>query len=364
MKILKKYANGGTEPHNSFEMRRGKKIKQKEMRGKERGNPFNTGTSKRKPITKMDLEGMPASPPGTIRKPWKFKGKVRKYANGGTTDDRTERRGVMRDRREGAREDRMRGRARMQKQTIMERSRAERQQARKNRPTPTSSPGWPKMEFGGVGKEKPTRFERKFAKQRDKYDKDVKKGRTQEAPHERTFKFRPDKQSIFKKRKKYNVEHAHELEDRKGRESERIANDDMLVNTKQRGGLKQTRIIRDAEPRTTTPNTPNTRDESGKLRKRGRIKMKRKEKGRKFQGGGLHQYSRKTKSNPFSVKTKVNEAFQSEHDKRQMDMGRREQQMKEKVKRSNMDPAKQRAFNRKMRDLKQRRESIRSPRMR
>ena len=147
MKILKKYANGGTEPHNSFEMRKKrKKIKQKEMRAKERGNPFNTGTSKGK-IT--DLGGMPAPPPGTIRKPWKFKGKGRKYANGGTTDDREIRRGEMRDRREGAREERSRGRMRkMSKDRRME-ARGERQMARKTRPTPTSSPGWPKMENGG-----------------------------------------------------------------------------------------------------------------------------------------------------------------------------------------------------------------------
>ena len=99
-------------------------------------------------------------------------------------------------------------------------------EARRRRSIEKANPGGykgRKMEFGGVGKEKPSRFERKFAKQRGKYDKDVKKGRTQEAPHERTFKFRPDGQSVFKKRKKYNVEHDHEL--RKRKRSERHEED-------------------------------------------------------------------------------------------------------------------------------------------
>jgi hypothetical protein len=329
MKILKKYANGGTEPHNSFEMRRGKKIKQKGIRAKERGNPFNTGTSKRTPIGPGNFEGMPAPPPGTIRKPWKFKGKGRKYANGGkSTKDDTRRtggrvigpgggppekekgnpfntgtgskyrklKGRLKKRQGPARggtephnsfemkgrkymgggkmkeyanggtigrapggQKEMRDKERLRKRLSGGSSTGGRggvkgmdtasfkkmKEARRRRSIEKANPGGykgRKMEFGGVGKEKPSRFERKFAKQRGKYDKDVKKGRTQKAPHERTFKFRPDGQSVFKKRKLYNVEHDHELRRRK--RSERH-------EEKQRPGSDEQR----PDKRPTTPNT-------------------------------------------------------------------------------------------------------------
>ena len=65
------------------------------------------------------------------------------YENGGTTDDRAIRRGEMRDRREVAREERSRGRMRKMSKDRRMAARGERQMARKTRPTPTSSPGWP-----------------------------------------------------------------------------------------------------------------------------------------------------------------------------------------------------------------------------
>ena len=305
MKILKKYANGGKSTKDDTKRTGGRVIGPGgRPPEKEKGNPFNTGTGS---------------------KYRKLKGRLNK------------RQGPARGRTEPHNSFEMKGR----KYTA---SFKKMKEARRRRSIEKANPGGykgKKMEFGGVGKEKPSRFERKFAKKRRQYDKDVSKGRTKEAPHERTFKFRPDGQSVFKKRKLYNVENEPELRKRR--------KDDFYREGERRANIKSPEPQQDQQSPDERPTTPNK--ERGPRRPR-------------FENGGLHKYSRKTKSNPFSVKAQASKSKQLVHDRKQMDRGRKEERLKDRVRQSNMDPNKKRAFNRKLKDMKQKRSNIKATRVR
>jgi hypothetical protein len=274
MKILKKYANGGKtieskrdikmggSTHSVSKERRGKKktfsrqtsistpkhlggtgrtekfYKTVEREGKEpkskeiserkymrKSKRYNKKLDRSKNITSSSAHrGRSSTRTGTFEGGGKMKeyghGGKMKYENGGTIGrapggQRNERRKErMRKRLSGGADNPGRGGVKgMDTASFKKMREARRRDAIKKR-----FPGGYKgkeMEDGGVNK--PSRFDKKFARKRKKYEKDVKKGRTQEMPHKRTFKFRKKGDSIFKKRGKYTVE----TEDER---SERMAN--------------------------------------------------------------------------------------------------------------------------------------------
>ena len=227
MKILKKYENGGKSTKDDTRRRpKGKNLSERVIGPgggppeKEKGNPFNTGTGSKYRKLKGRLKKRQGPARGGTEPHNSFEmkgrkymggGKMKEYANGGTIGRAPGGQKEMRDK------ERLRKRLSGGSSTggrggvkgMDTDSFKEMKEARRRRSIEKANPGGykgRKMEFGGVGKEKPSRFERKFARQRGKYDKDVKKGRTQEAPHERTFKFRKKGKSVFSKRGKYTVE--------------------------------------------------------------------------------------------------------------------------------------------------------------
>jgi hypothetical protein len=286
MKILKKYANGGTEPHNSFEMKKAKRGEKRRAKGtfpsgrgggkgtipSGRGGgtePHNSFEKRRRKMTKAEVDRMkkrkgPAGPParkymgGGKMKEYGHGGEM-KYENGGTNDDRMERRQEMAERRKESRKDRSRNRMRKM-------ATDRRMSARDERMEQMKAKGMNTMEDGGtnLNKKKPSRFERKFSKKRGQYDKDVKKGKTKEAPHERTFKFRPDGQSIFKKRKKYNVENESELRKRKEREERKTRK-----NTN-----RESKPAPDSKPDTPSPQPQQDMPDMGKSKEARPLKRK------------------------------------------------------------------------------------------
>jgi len=250
MKILKKYANGGSTkgdgtPRKPIHVRK----------PKERGNPFNTGTGSkyRKLADKMKKRQGPARGGYTFHemkgRKYMGGGKMKEYANGGTEphnsfDMRRNRKNKKRERLTGGstephnsfdmrRERKKRISERKKRLTggstephnsfEMRNGMSKRQQARpgggSKRPGGIRS-NKRRFENGGTNPEKRMtktvsklkkkregrRFDKKFARKRKQYDKDVSKGRTTEAPHERTFKFRKKGESVFSKRGKYTVE--------------------------------------------------------------------------------------------------------------------------------------------------------------
>ena len=222
MKILKKYANGGSTkgdgtPRKPIHVRK----------PKERGNPFNTGTGSkyRKLADKMKKRQGPARGGYTFHemkgRKYMGGGKMKEYANGGTEphnsfDMRRNKRNKRRERFTG-------GSTEPHNSFEMRNGMSKRQQARpgggSKRPGGIRS-NKRRFENGGTNPEKRMtktvsklkkkregrRFDKKFARKRKQYDKDVSKGRTTEAPHERTFKFRKKGESVFSKRGKYTVE--------------------------------------------------------------------------------------------------------------------------------------------------------------
>lgn len=268
MKILKKYANGGSTkgdgtPRKPIHIRK----------PKERGNPFNTGTGSkyRKLADKMKKRQGPARGGTEPHNSFEMKGrkymgggKMKEYGHGGTTgrapgDQKNEKqRARLRKRFGGGSSTGGRGGVEGMDTASFKKMREERRRRKIEKENPGGYKGR-KMEFGGVGKEKPSRFKRKFAKKRKQYDKDVRKGKTKEAPHERTFKFRPDGQSVFKKRKKYNVENEPELRKRKRSERhEKITK----IDKNEEGRYPDTEVTEDTPPSRPSkrPNTPNTED--------------------------------------------------------------------------------------------------------
>ena len=266
MKILKKYANGGsTKKDDSRKRPIGPGGKRPE---KEKGNPFNTGTGSkfRKLANRMKKRQGPAEGRkymgGGKMKEYGHGGKM-KYENGGTMGrapggQRDEmQKEAMRARLGGGannpgrggvrgmdkdRMEEMQKRRRMRKRMRSARLRNQRRDERKSR-RDAMMRGATKgaaqmgaravagsMENGGMNPEPGTigtvreeraarskegkRFDKKFARKRKQYEKDVKKGRTQEAPHERTFKFRKKGDSVLKKRGKYTVETERERKQR------------------------------------------------------------------------------------------------------------------------------------------------------
>ncbi len=245
MKILKKYANGGSTkgdgtPRKPIHIRK----------PKERGNPFNTGTGLRKRKMSADTERMkkrqgPIKPAGPPARKYMGGGKMKEYANGGTEphnsfDMRRNKRNKRRERFTG-------GSTEPSNSFEMRRNKRSRgglrpigpagPAPRRRRPIGPAGPA-PKM-MGRVKREKKyengglnpdierakaqererskegKRFDKKFSKKRKQYDKDIRKGKTKEMPHERTFKFRKKGESIFKKRGKFTVETAREKGKRK-----------------------------------------------------------------------------------------------------------------------------------------------------
>ena len=220
MKILKKYANGGSTkgdgtPRKPIHVRK----------PKEKGNPFNTGTGSkfRKLANRMKKRQGPAEGRkymgGGKMKEYGHGGKMKeyghggkmKYENGGTMGrapggQRDERqKEAMRKRLGGKADNPGRGGVRGMDKDRME----EMQKRRRMRKRMRSAKS---MEDGGVNK--PSRFGKKFARKRRQYEKDVSKGRTKDMPHERTFKFRKRGEGVFKKRGKYSVETERERKQR------------------------------------------------------------------------------------------------------------------------------------------------------
>ena len=259
MKILKKYANGGsTKKDDSRKRPIGPGGKPPE---KEKGNPFNTGTGSkfRKLANRMKKRQGPAEGRkymgGGKMKEYGHGGKM-KYENGGTMGrapggQRDERqKEAMRKRLSGKTDNPGRGGVRGMDKDRMEEMQKRRRMRKRMRSARLmkgaakgaaqmgARAGARSMEDGGVNpkSDKPSRFAKKFARKRKKYEKDVKKGRTQEMPHKRTFKFRKKGDSIFKKRGKFNVE-------TRGEKSERMA------HMKSRGKYHDTII----------PDTPDTK---------------------------------------------------------------------------------------------------------
>lgn len=364
MKILKKYANGGKSTKDDTKRTGGRVIGPGgRPPEKEKGNPFNTGTGSKYRKLKGRLNKRQGPARGRTEPHNSFEMKGRKYMGGGKMKEyghggkmKYENGGTIGRAPGGQKE--MRDKERLRKKlgggsttpgrggvkAMDTASFKKMKEARRRRSIEKANPGGykgKKMEFGGVGKEKPSRFERKFAKKRRQYDKDVSKGRTKEAPHERTFKFRPDGQSVFKKRKLYNVENEPELRKRR--------KDDFYREGERRANIKSPEPQQDQQSPDERPTTPNK--ERGPRRPR-------------FENGGLHKYSRKTKSNPFSVKAQASKSKQLVHDRKQMDRGRKEERLKDRVRQSNMDPNKKRAFNRKLKDMKQKRSNIKATRVR
>jgi len=224
MKILKKYANGGSTkgdgtPRKPIHIRK----------PKERGNPFNTGTGLRKRKMSADTERMkkrqgPIKPAGPPARKYMGGGKMKEYANGGTEphnsfdmrrnkrDEKRKAKGTFPSGRGGAKGTFPSGPAPRRRRPIGPAGPAPKMMGRVKRekkyengglnPESTQSP----MKESGKLKKKLSRFDKKFGKKRKQYDKDVSKGRTTEAPHERTFKFRKKGESVFSKRGKYTVE--------------------------------------------------------------------------------------------------------------------------------------------------------------
>ena len=250
MKILKKYANGGsTKKDDSRKRPIGPGGKPPE---KEKGNPFNTGTGSkfRKLKNRFKKRQGPAEGRkymgGGKMKEYGHGGKM-KYENGGTMGrapggQRDERqKEAMRKRLSGKtdnpgrggvrgmdkdRMEEMQKRRRMRKRMIRAKQRSQTRDERRSRRNAMmggaakgatqmgAMAGAKSMEDGGVNK--PSRFDKKFARKRKKYEKERKKPGTHEMPHKRTFKFRKKGESIFKKRGRYNVE-------TRGEKSERMA---------------------------------------------------------------------------------------------------------------------------------------------
>tara|TARA_R100000988_G_C3979174_1_gene155912 strand:- start:285 stop:1076 length:792 start_codon:yes stop_codon:yes gene_type:complete len=241
MKILKKYANGGKSTKDDTRRRpKGKNLSErvigpggKPPEKKEKGNPFNTGTGskfrKKEDYKKPKFKGRKYMGGGKMKE-YGHGGKM-KYENGGTNDDRVERRQEMAERRKESRKDRSRNRMRKMATDRRMSARNDRRGARDERVEQMKAKGMNTMENGGLnpeeGKMRRTvgdlkkkrsregkRFDRKFSRKRKQYDKDVSKGRTKEMPHERTFKFRGKGDSVFKKRGKFTVENEREKKQR------------------------------------------------------------------------------------------------------------------------------------------------------
>jgi hypothetical protein len=248
MKILKKYANGGSTkgdgtPRKPIHVRK----------PKEKGNPFNTGTGSkfRKLANRMKKRQGPAEGRkymgGGKMKEYGHGGKM-KYENGGTMgrapggqrDEKQRER--MRARLGGGADNPGRGGVKGMDKDRMEEMQKRRRMRKRMRSAKLMKgagkgaaqmgvrSGVKSMEDGGTNPEKRMtrtvsdlkkkrsregkRFDKKFSRKRKQYDKDVSKGRTKDAPHERTFKFRKKGDSVFKKRGKFTVETAREKKQR------------------------------------------------------------------------------------------------------------------------------------------------------